>query len=91
MQKKIAISHGLAAVTFIIGDDAIRERFLALSGLSPQEIRGNIQDSDFLSSVLEFLVSHEPDLVAFSEITHEKPETIVKAWRTLGGGIGQEW
>ena len=84
-------SYALNAVSFILAEDALRDRFLALSGLAPDEIRARIQEPDFLASVLEFLISHEPDLIDFSETINERPETIVAAWRHLGGGAGQEW
>lgn len=91
MQQEVAFSHALKAITFILADDVLRDRFLALSGLSPEEIRASIQRPDFLASVLEFLIGHEPDLLAFAEATEEKPTNIVAAWRQLGGGEGQEW
>ena len=91
MQPDIAVSHALCAVSFILSEDALRDRFMALSGLSPDEIRENLQASGFLACVLEFLISHEPDLIAFAENAQIKPADIVTAWRSLGGGKGQEW
>ncbi len=81
----------LSACSYILGEDSLRDRFLALSGLSSDEIRLNIENTDFLVHFLEFLVMHEPDLIAFAEQASITPETAVKAWRSLGGGKGQEW
>ncbi len=86
-----AFSLAFKAVGFILEDDTLRDRFLALSGLSPDEIRASLQQPNFLASVLEFLISHEPDLIAFAEKSSEDPQTIVAVWRSLGGGAGQEW
>jgi len=90
-QQETAFSYGLMAVTYILAEDALRDRFLALSGLSPDEIRASLQKPDFLASALEFLISHEPDLIACAESINESPKDIVAAWRNLGGGAGQEW
>lgn len=91
MQQEIAISIALGAISYIVSQGQLRERFLALSGLAPEDIRTNIQEIDFLSSTLEFLISHEPDLLACAEHMEEKPENLISAWRALGGGAGQEW
>jgi hypothetical protein len=81
----------LRGATFIFAEDAIRDRFLALSGVGVDEIRARIQEPDFLASLLDFLISFEPDLIACAETIDEKPEVLVSAWRALGGGAGQEW
>ena len=91
MEQETAISHGYGAVAFILADENLRERFLALTGLSPDDLRQNIKNEPFLASVLDFLMNHEPDLIAFAEASETTPSAIVEAWRKLGGGIGQEW
>jgi Protein of unknown function (DUF3572) len=91
MLSETAFSYAHSAVSFILADDPLRERFLALSGLAPDELHGRIEDTDFLASVLEFLISHDPDLIAFAQAHNFKPENVVAAWRQLGGGVGQEW
>ncbi|UTW57024.1 DUF3572 domain-containing protein [Kordiimonas sp. SCSIO 12603] len=91
MSPDFASEIAFKAIGFIVGDDTLRDRFLALSGLSPDEIRANLAEVDFQASILDFLISNEPDLILFAEETGEKPENIVHAWRALGGGVGQEW
>jgi len=91
MQLDPAKTLALEALSFILSQDTLRDRFLTLSGVSSDDMRRHIEDTDFLVSPLDFLISHEPDLLVFSEHVAESPERIVKAWRALGGGIGQEW
>lgn len=91
MSPDFASEIAFKAIGFIVSDDTLRDRFLALSGLSPDDIRTNLADADFQASILEFLISNEPDLILFAEEANEKPENIVTAWRSLGGGVGQEW
>jgi hypothetical protein len=91
MDTQAASTTALEAVGYIIGDDTLRDRFLALSGTDADDLRARIVEQDFQASVLEFLISHEPDLIDFAEHIKISPETIVSAWRSLGGGEGQEW
>lgn len=91
MTSDTAQAIALQAVAFIFSEDSLRDRFLALSGTGVDDIRARIQDRDFLASLLEFLMGHEPDLVAFANSAGERPEIVAQAWRTLGGGEGQDW
>ncbi len=91
MQQENAATLALGALGFILSEDQFRDRFLALTGMDADDMRKRIEETDFLASVLEFLLSHEPDLLAYSEHTGEKPENIAIAWRSLGGGAGHEW
>lgn len=81
----------LKALGYIVSDDALRDRFVALTGLDSDTLRENLDQPATLISILEFLVSHEPDLIAAAEAQSISPDAIVKAWRTLGGGVGQEF
>jgi len=91
MTPDTAQTIALQSAGFIFQEDDIRDRFMALSGVDVDDIRSRIADPAFLASILEFLVNFEPDLIACAETLGEKPETLVSAWRALGGGEGQEW
>lgn len=91
MDNETAQALALQSVAFILEEDTLRDRFLALSGLDGSDIRVRVQDQEFLASILEFLISFEPDLIACADALEEKPESLVAAWRSLGGGKGQEW
>ena len=81
----------LKAVTFVISNDDLRDRFVALSGIDEGMIKTAVQDRVFLISTLEFFVNFEPDLIAFAKEEGIPPESVTTAWRTLGGGTGQDW
>lgn len=53
----------LQALAAIIADEALRERFLALTGFDPSTIRARAAEPDMADAVAEFLAGHEPDLV----------------------------
>ncbi|MFC3050725.1 DUF3572 domain-containing protein [Kordiimonas pumila] len=92
-QQDTTTAHTIAleAISYIFSEGYLRDRFFALTGLSPEGMRASLEDPHFLSSTLGFLIDHEPDLLAFAAFIEKKPESIVIAWRTLGGGQGQEW
>ena len=91
MTPDTAQAIALNSMAFILAEDALRDRFMALSGVDAGDIRERIQDPAFLASVMDFLVGFEPDLMACAESLNEKPEALVSAWRALGGGEGHEW
>ncbi|HEX2147208.1 MAG TPA: DUF3572 domain-containing protein [Pseudorhizobium sp.] len=74
-QTAIAILGWLAAEPEMLG------RFLALSGLEANQLRGAVNDPAFLAGMIDFLVSHEPTLLAFCEASNTSPETVEAAWR----------
>lgn len=60
-------------------------RFLALSGVQPNQLRGAVNDPGFLAGMIDFLMGHEPTLLAFCEATGTKPETVTAAWHHYSG------
>jgi len=70
---------GLAALAATLTDDRRAERFLALTGLSPEGIRARVGDRSLLAACLAFLEAHEPDLLAVAEIVGVKPEALIAA------------
>ncbi|WP_105437406.1 DUF3572 domain-containing protein [Neorhizobium sp. T25_13] len=64
-------------------------RFLALSGVQPNQLRNAVNDPGFLAGMIDFLMGHEPTLLAFCEATGTKPETVAAAWQQYSGpGLG---
>jgi len=53
----------LRALAVIIADEALRERFLGLTGFDAQTLRARAGEPDVLGAVVDFLGGHEPDLV----------------------------
>jgi hypothetical protein len=60
-------------------------RFLALSGVQPNQLRNAVNDPGFLAGMIDFLMGHEPTLLAFCEATETKPETVTAAWHHYSG------
>ncbi|MEO5578415.1 MAG: DUF3572 domain-containing protein [Sphingomicrobium sp.] len=69
----------LKALAATLTDERRAERFLSITGLSPDGIRGALGDPQTLASCLAFLENHEPDLIAVAEAIGEKPATLIAA------------
>ena len=55
------------------------ERFLAVTGLDPDGLRGAIGEPATHAAVLDFLCAHEPDLVAAAEALGLEPAELAAA------------
>lgn len=91
MTPETAETIALQAIAHIVADDTLRDRFVAMSGLMPEAMRARVGEPQFLASVLEFLLGHEPDILAFADASGVAPEQVQLAWHALGGGAGHEW
>jgi len=69
----------LAALAATLTDARRAERFLSLTGLSPDGIRLRLGDRSLLAACIGFLEGHEPDLVAVAEDVGVKPEKLLEA------------
>jgi hypothetical protein len=63
----------------VLSDDSRAQRFLDLTGLTPEQLRGRIESPELQLSVLEFLCAHEPDLLAAAEALGVEPGAIAAA------------
>ena len=78
---------GLLALAFVVEDDeGLMPRFLALSGLVLDDLRYRAQDPVLLGAVLDFLLAHEPDLLAFAAAQAIAPADVARLRRLLPGG-----
>ena len=69
----------LSALAATLTDERRAERFLSITGLSPDGIRDSLGDRHTLAACLAFLENHEPDLIAVAEAIGVKPETLIAA------------
>ena len=73
----------LAVLGWILSDPPRAERFLDLTGLTPDILREQIGEQSILAAVLEFLINHEPDLVAAADGLQISPQAILVAHNQL--------
>ena len=73
----------LAALGWVLAEDARASRLLALTGLAPEGLRARVQERDFLAAVLRFLENHEPDLIACATALGISPIALIAARQEL--------
>jgi len=80
-------AEGLAiqALTYLAGDAERLSRFLAITGIGPQQIRAASSEPGFLAGVLEHVAGDERLLTAFATDSGVDPADIGKALAALGG------
>ena len=75
----------IAILEWLANEPDMLSRFLALSGLSPHDLRSAMNDTGFHAGLLDFIMQHEPSLVAFAASSGYSPEQIAAAWNRISG------
>lgn len=78
-----AATYALGALGWLLSDGARADRFLALTGLSPESLRESLDSPATLRAVLDFLCAHEPDLVAAADELGITPARLAMAAEDL--------
>ncbi len=73
----------LAALGWILEDGDRAGRYLELTGLDPDTLRAGLDNPAVLSSTLDFLANHEPDLIRAAEALAVTPEELIAARQEL--------
>jgi Protein of unknown function (DUF3572) len=83
--REFAESLAVKALSFLAQDSDRLGQFLATSGIGPDMIRTAAANPDFLSGILDHIVSDEPLLLAFAADAAVGPEEVVQAQAALSG------
>ncbi|HEY6916689.1 MAG TPA: DUF3572 family protein [Allosphingosinicella sp.] len=78
-----AAARALAALGWIVSDGGRADRLLALTGLTPDDLRARLGNPQVLAAILGFLEAHEPDLVACADSLGLAAADLVAARREL--------
>ncbi len=78
-----AATLALGALGWLLADQDRAERLLALTGLTPEALRAGLDSPALLGAVLDFLASHEPDLLAAAAALGVEPAELVSARKRL--------
>jgi len=81
--KEADAALALAALGWLLGDNVRAGRLLAVTGLTPKDLRERLTDSALLGAVLAFLEAHEPDLIACADAIGHPPPALVAARQRL--------
>ncbi len=81
--RTAAEALAVAALTYLAGEPDELGRFLALTGLGPDNLRRAARDRDFLAAVIEHITADEPFLLRCAEALSVSPEALDRARREL--------
>ncbi|MEZ5900475.1 MAG: DUF3572 domain-containing protein [Hyphomicrobium sp.] len=91
MTRDEAENVALQGLTFITADPHRLVRFLSLTGLTPNDLKGWRDDPTLAIAVLDYLLSDESLLLVFVADKGLKPEIVAPAHALLSGGDGRDW
>jgi hypothetical protein len=82
---KSADETAISILGWLANEPDLLSRFLALTGTDLSSLRSAASDPGFLAGVVDFLMGHEPTLLAFCEATGTPPQDVVYAHAVLSG------
>ncbi len=82
-QAAAAQTVALSALAWVLTDEARALRLLDLTGLTPDQLRGGLNDPAVLAAALRFLEAHEPDLLACAAAIGASATELVEARQQL--------
>lgn len=85
MGPQDAESIAIRGLGFLAADSDRLGRFLAVTGLGPDNLRSAAGDPGFLASVLDYIASDEALILSLAAELHLKPERIADARQVLAG------
>ena len=84
--RDLAESLAIQALTFLAEEPDRLQRFLAIIGVGPEQIRAAAREPEFLAGVLNHLATDEPLLVTFAERAEIDPFDVGRASNALAPG-----
>lgn len=69
----------MQALGWVLEDERRAQRFLDLTGLTPDTLRAALAEPATHRAVIDFLCSHEPDLIAAAEALGLSPAELLRA------------
>lgn len=85
LTAEFAEELAVKALQYVAGDQELLQRFMAVTGVSPENLRTIAVSTDFKAGLLEFFAGDEPTLLAFAASIGEEPQIIAGASAVLSG------
>ena len=70
------ITVALRVLAHVMGDEELRNRFVAMSGIAPEQLARRVEDPDLLAAVTDFISRNEQDLLECAAALHDRPAAI---------------
>jgi Protein of unknown function (DUF3572) len=85
VNRQDADDIAIQALGFLAGDPEKLERFLAMTGLGPENLRAAAREPHFLGQVMDHMAGDESLLLAFAANQGISPEKVMRAQQMLSG------
>ncbi len=85
MQSLDAEIVALKALTFLAQSPDDLERFVALSGITPETLRARADDPEILAAVVDFLLADDARITGLCDSLAIDPQTLQAVRRALPG------
>lgn len=83
--RETAESLAIEALSFLAAEPARLGRFLALSGIGPDQLRSASREPGFLAGILDHIAADEPLLLLFADHVQRDPLEVLGAQVLLSG------
>ncbi len=91
MNEERAKIVALRALAYLVGDEAVLQRFMDLSGIDPSDLRQRANDPAMLAGVLDFFLGNEAQLLEMCQETGLAAEEPAQARHGLIDSRHEEW
>ncbi|SMD00149.1 DUF3572 domain-containing protein [Primorskyibacter flagellatus] len=91
LSKDRAEIVGVQALGWLAGNEELLPIFLGSTGASTEDLRANVQEPEFLGSVLDFVLMDDAWVVAFCDAADIDYNDIANARAALPGGEQVHW
>ncbi|HGG63963.1 MAG TPA: DUF3572 family protein [Rhodobacteraceae bacterium] len=91
MDQKQAEVRALSVLIWLVGNEELLPVFLGATGASESDLRARAGESEFLGSVLDFVMMDDAWVMAYCDGEGLPYETLMRARQALPGGADVNW
>jgi hypothetical protein len=91
LARNTAETIALQSLGWLVGNEELLPIFLGTTGASEEDMRGAAHDSEFLGSVLDFILMDDQWVVTCCDAHNIPYERLAEARQTLPGGGQIHW
>lgn len=91
MKQESAEEFALKALAWLVSDDDLLPVFMGATGVDQADLRARASDTEFLASVLDFLMMDDAWVMRFCDATATPYDSPMRARQALPGGTDVSW
>ena len=91
MDKKQAEVRALSVLIWLVGNEELLPVFLGATGASESDLRARAGESEFLGSVLDFVMMDDAWVMAYCDGEGLPYDSLMRARQVLPGGADVNW